>query len=256
MNVQQSTKILYCKRCNKEVKAHQKFCYNCGSYLGTNSLQTNFYNNVSLKSAFTFFCIYLFVCIVVHFTDVFNAYSRLFWVEILIAVITLVYVQKNFHAIKPLLKFRNFNFIILIVSIAIAVVASVIVNLVVTKLNISFFGTNSGYYNRYSIYTMPVLIMVYSIAVNPAIFEELAFRGVIYNYLNNFLDARLVVIITAFMFAIVHLNLISLLWLIPFGILVGVMRKRYGTIWYGVIFHFVFNFIAVLFDLHRNGYFK
>jgi membrane protease YdiL (CAAX protease family) len=70
------------------------------------------------------------------------------------------------------------------------------------------------------------------------------------------MDGQLVVIITAFMFGIVHLNFISLFWLVPFGILVGAMRKRFGTIWYGVIFHFTFNLIAVLFDLYRNGNFK
>ena len=123
-------------------------------------------------------------------------------------------------------------------------------------MNISFFGTNAGYYNRYSVYSMPALIMIYSIALNPAIFEELAFRGVLYNYFQFLFDEKLVVIVTGFMFAIVHLSLISLFWLVPFGILVGAMRKRFGTIWYGIIFHFTFNLIAVLFDLYKNGYFN
>ena len=103
---------------------------------------------------------------------------------------------------------------------------------------------------------MPAVVMVYSIAANPALFEELAFRGVMYNLLSDFLKERLVIIVTAFMFAVIHLNLLSLLWLIPFGIFVGVLRKLYNTIWYGVIFHFVFNLITVLFDLYRNGYFN
>ena len=101
---------------------------------------------------------------------------------------------------------------------------------------------------------MPALVMIYSIALYPAIFEELAFRGVLYNYLNTFLDERLVVIVTGFTFGIMHLSFISLFWLVPFGILVGAMRKRFGTIWYGVIFHFTFNLVAVLFDLYRHGH--
>jgi membrane protease YdiL (CAAX protease family) len=159
----------------------------------------------------------------------------------------------DFNEIKPLLRFRNFSIARLTGCISLAVFASVVVNIIVTKLNFSFFGTDATYYGRYSIYTMPTLVMIYSIAINPAIFEELAFRGVIYNYLNSFLNERLVVIVTGFTFAIMHLSFISLFWLVPFGILVGAMRKRFGTIWYGVIFHFVFNFIAVLFDLYKQG---
>jgi membrane protease YdiL (CAAX protease family) len=139
--------------------------------------------------------------------------------------------------------------------ICLAAISSVVINIVVTKLNISFFGTDESYFSRYNVYSMPALIMIYSIAVYPAIVEELAFRGVMYNYLRKILDERLVVIVTAFVFAVVHLDFIALFWLVPFGILVGTMRRRYETIWYGVIFHFVFNLIAVLFDLYKNGYF-
>jgi membrane protease YdiL (CAAX protease family) len=168
----------------------------------------------------------------------------------------LLYAAVNFRSIKPLLRFRNFTFARLTGCILLAAIASVAINIIVSKLNISFFATDAGYYNRYSIYSMPALVMIYSIAIYPAIFEELAFRGVIYNYLKKILDERLVVIVTGFMFAIVHLSLISLFWLVPFGIFAGAMRKRFGTILYGIIFHFIFNLIAVLFDLYKNGYFN
>jgi membrane protease YdiL (CAAX protease family) len=251
---QVQTEKYYCDACETEVKGYHRFCYNCGEYLGSDGTRISLFNNSSLQSAFSFFIIYLFVCLVVHFTNWFDDYDRLFWVEIFLAAMTLFYVWINFKDIKPVLRFRNFNVVRLAGCISLAAIASVLVNIIVSKLNISFFGTDSSYYGRYSIYTMPALVMIYSIAVIPALFEELAFRGVIYNYLNTFLDERLVVIVTGFTFGIMHLNFISLFWLVPFGILVGAMRKRFGTIWYGVIFHFTFNFIAVLFDLFRHGH--
>jgi membrane protease YdiL (CAAX protease family) len=243
-----------CQACKNEVKSFHRFCYNCGSYLAP--LQLRLHKHRELQSALLFFFIYLVICLVVRFTSLFNNYNNLFWVEILLAGITLAYTAINFRSIKPVLMFRNFNLQRLTGCISLAVIASVIINIVITKLNISFFGTDESFYGHYSIYTMPVFVMIYSIAVYPALFEELAFRGVIYNYLDNFMDEKLVVIITAFMFGIVHLNFISLFWLVPFGILTGAMRKRFGTIWYGAIFHFTFNLIAVLFDLYKNGYFK
>ncbi len=245
-----------CNVCNAEVKLYHRYCYNCGSNLLFNDNQTNLYKNKSFRYALIFFIIYLSICLTVHFTNLFNDYGRQFRIEVLLAVLTLIYIQQNFNSIKPLLKFRNFSLIRLIGYIMAAAVASVIINVIITRLNISFFENYTGYYNRYRMYSMPALLMIYSIAINPALFEELAFRGVLYNYLDKFLNTRFVVIITAFMFAVVHLNLISLVWLIPFGIGVGTMRKRFGTIWYGVIFHFTFNLITVLFDLYENGYFR
>lgn len=255
MNTHQITGIYYCEACSKKVKGYHRFCYNCGAYLGFDGMRISLYKNTALQYAFSFFCIYLFVCLVVHLTNLLDNYNRLFWAEISLAVITLIYTGINFRSIKPLLRFHNFTIARVAGSILLAVTSSIVINIIVSRLNVSFFGTDTGYYSRYSIYSMPAIIMIYSIALNPAIFEELAFRGVMYNYLSSFLDEKLVVIITGFMFAIVHLNLISLFWLIPFGILVGVMRKRSGTIWYGVIFHFTFNLIAVFFDLYKSGYF-
>ena len=245
-----------CNVCNAQVKLYHKYCCNCGNNLLFNDSQTNLFKNKSFLSALIFFVIYLSICLTVHFTNLFNDYSRQFWIEVLLAVLTLIYIQQNFNSMKSLLKFRNFSLIRLISYIMAAAIASIIINVIITRLNISFFENYTGYYNRYRMYSMPVLLMINSIAINPALFEELAFRGVLYNYLDKFLNARFVIIITAFMFAVVHLNLISLVLLIPFGIVVGNMRKRFGTIWYGVIFHFTFNLVTVLFDLYANGYFR
>jgi len=254
MTATNSNEVYYCDACNSQVKGHHRFCHNCGEYLGVESTRINLFTNSNLQAAFGFFIVYLFVCLAVQFTGWFDDYNRLFWIEILLASFTLFHVFRNLKTIKPLLRFRNFNLVRLTGCISLAVTASVVVNIIITKLNFSFFGTDTSYYMRYSVYSMPAAVMIYSIALYPAIFEELAFRGVLYNYLNTFLDERLVVIVTGFTFAIMHLSFISLFWLVPFGIFVGTMRKRFGTIWYGVIFHFVFNLIAVLFDLYRHGH--
>ncbi|MEO8710955.1 MAG: type II CAAX endopeptidase family protein [Parafilimonas sp.] len=254
MMPESSADVYYCDACDNKVKGHHRFCHNCGAYLGSDSTRINLFNNAELQSAFGFFMVYLFVCLSVQFTNWFDNYNRLFWVEVFLAAFTLLYVFKKFKAIKPLLKFSNFNIVRVAGCVSLAAIGSVVINIIITKLNFSFFGTDTSYYGRYSIYAMPALVMVYSIALYPAIFEELAFRGVLYNYLNTFLDERLVVIVTGFIFGIMHLSFISLFWLVPFGILVGAMRKRFGTIWYGVIFHFTFNLVAVLFDLYRHGH--
>ena len=245
--------IYTCDECDTRVKGYQRFCYNCGAYLGSNAEQISIFNNSSLQTAFFFYIIYLFVCLTVKYTNWFNSYDRLFWIEILLAVITILFARINRKSLKPVLRFNNFNWRILLVIIGGAAVFSSAVNIFITRINISIFGTNISLYEGYRIYEFPVLIMFYSIALMPALFEELAFRGILYNYLNTFLDDRLVVMVTGFGFAAIHLNFFSLIWLIPFGILIGSLRRKYNTLWYGVIFHFVFNITACLFDLYRQG---
>ena len=249
----ETQEIYTCSECDNKVKPFHRFCHNCGAYLGSDAEQISIFNNSNLQTAFFFYVIYLFVCLTVKYTTWFNSYDQLFWIEILLASITVYFAKINFRSLKPVLRFNNFSWLTLLGVIVAAIVFSSVVNIFITEINISFFGTNINLYEGYKIYNFPVLIMFYSIAFVPAIFEELAFRGVLYNYLDTFLDERLVVMVTGFAFAAIHLNFFSLIWLVPFGIFIGSLRRKYNTLWYGVIFHFVFNITACVFDLYREG---
>lgn len=242
-----------CDECEVRVHFEQRFCHNCGAYLSAKAETINIFNNSDLRNTFIFYFLYLFVCLLVKHTAWFDNYDQLFWVEIVLAAITLRFVRLNWSSIKPVLYFNNFKWSVLFGVIALAAAGSFVVSFSAQQLNLTFFETQISYYDSYKLYTFPTLVMVYSIAIMPAIFEELTFRGVMYNYCSNFLDERLVVAVTAFLFAIMHLSLISLVWLIPFGFFIGNLRRRYNTLWYGIVFHFIFNLTACVFDLYRQG---
>lgn len=243
----------HCEECGSAVKGYHRFCFNCGAYLGADAEQISIFNNANLQSAFFFYAIYLFICLLVSYTGWFATYSKLFWIEIVMAAIAIFYARLNWSNIKPLFRFNNFSWIVLAAVIAIALSFSLLVNISVSQINVSIFRSSTNLYDAYRIYEFPVVVMIYSIAFMPAVFEELAFRGVLYNYLARFLDDRLVVLVTGFVFAAIHLNFFSLVWLVPFGILIGSLRRRYNTLWYGIIFHFVFNTTSCLFDLYQMG---
>jgi len=245
--------IYYCNDCESKVKGFHRFCHNCGAYLGSDAEQVDVFSNRNLRAAFIFYTIYLFVCLTVKFTGWLNSYDWLFLVEIFLAVITLLFAYKNRAGLKPILRFNNFNPLVLTGVIFLSALFSTIVSISINQINVSVFRIDTSLFEPYRIYQAPIIIMIYSIAFMPAIFEELAFRGILYNYFPAFLDERIVVMITGFIFAAIHLNFFSLVWLIPFGILIGSLRRRYNTIWYGVIFHFVFNLTACIIDLHRVG---
>ncbi|HYF70621.1 MAG TPA: CPBP family intramembrane glutamic endopeptidase [Ohtaekwangia sp.] len=82
----------------------------------------------------------------------------------------------------------------------------------------------------------------------PAVFEEVAFRGFMFTNLQAVTNTKSVIYITAFLFGVIHLSFISLLWLIPIGIVFAVLRARYNTLWYGVVGHFTYNFTITLIE--------
>lgn len=253
MPEQEYTIPLTCNECDEPVHEDHRYCHNCGHYLRVEVAQINIFNNEDLRHVFIFYFIYLFVCLLIKHTAWFNTYDELFWVEIALAVITLRFAWANREEIKPVIRFNNFKWPILLAVIAIAVAGSLLVTVSVRELNVSFFQSDISYYDAYKVYRYPTLVMIYSVALMPAIFEELAFRGIMYNYCLQFLDERLVVAVTAFLFAIMHLNLMSLVWLIPFAFFIGNLRRKYNTLWYGIVFHFAFNLTACISDLYRQG---
>lgn len=242
-----------CDECQHPVHEEHRYCANCGAYLNGQPVTINVFNNLSLRQVFTFYFVYLFICLAVKHSSWFSAYDELFWVELVLAAITLRFAWLNRRQISPVIRFNNFRWYIMAGIIALAAVASVFISITMREVNVTFFGSEVHYYQAYKMYLFPTAVMIYSIAIMPAIFEELAFRGVMFNYCSNFLDERLVVAVTAFLFAIMHLSLLSLVWLVPFGFFIGHLRRRYNTLWYGVAFHFVFNLTACLFDLYKGG---
>src|SRR4249920_1795348 len=101
--------ILSCHECESSVKGYHRFCYNCGAYLGSNAEKISIFNNNKLQNAFFFYLIYLFVCLTVKYTNWFDSYDNLFWVELLLGGVTILFAATNSASIKPLLRFNNFS---------------------------------------------------------------------------------------------------------------------------------------------------
>ncbi len=245
-----------CHECGAFVKDHYRYCGNCGEYIQEAHLPINVFNNLPLRRVSVFFIIYLFTGLLVKNTLWITSYNQLFWIEIFLALITIGFAWQSRKSIAPILKFNNFNGLLLMAVLSIAVGASLIVSFSIQQVNTTFFHSDVGYFSTYKAYRFPITLMFWSIAILPAFIEELAFRGIIYNYVQHFISDRWVVAVTSFLFAFMHLSLFSVLWLLPFAFFIGYLRRRYHTLWYGIIFHFVFNCTACLIDLYREGQFS
>jgi uncharacterized protein len=83
------------------------------------------------------------------------------------------------------------------------------------------------------------------ICVFPAVFEELAFRGIIVPVLHRALNKWETILASGAMFMILHLSPFSFPHLLCLGIALGYVRLRTGSIWPCVLMHFTHNLMCL-----------
>ena len=95
----------------------------------------------------------------------------------------------------------------------------------------------------------PVWSMFLLISVMPAVFEELAFRGVIQSSLERILNARDAWLIQAALFSILHLSPLAFPSHFLMGLCFGYMRRRSRSIYPGMLLHACWNALVVFQEL-------
>ena len=75
----------------------------------------------------------------------------------------------------------------------------------------------------------------------PAVFEELAFRGVIVPCLGRVMTGGETVLVSGAMFAVLHLNPTTAPFLFVMGMLLGTLRRRSGSVWPCILMHLTHN---------------
>jgi len=88
-------------------------------------------------------------------------------------------------------------------------------------------------------------MVVLMIAVQPAIFEELAFRGTILSALSRALRPMEAVLVGAMMFMILHLAPLRFPHTLAMGVAAGFLRLRTGSLYPCVLLHFTHNGLCV-----------
>jgi membrane protease YdiL (CAAX protease family) len=90
------------------------------------------------------------------------------------------------------------------------------------------------------------------VVIAPPLFEELAFRGLIYGALAQTLRRSEAYLISSFAFALLHLSLPMLLTHLPLGLYLCWLRDRSGSLYPPMFAHFCHNLGVVIADL--NGW--
>jgi membrane protease YdiL (CAAX protease family) len=102
---------------------------------------------------------------------------------------------------------------------------------------------------------MGFLVNVFMIALLPALCEEILFRGVLGGLLRNWTgNTFFAVMLSALVFAAVHLQFYGFLPRFILGIVLGYLYFRSGSLWVPIMAHFTNNLLSVVIEfLYRKG---
>jgi membrane protease YdiL (CAAX protease family) len=228
-----------CAACSRSIPADAAFCKYCGTPQPDHEDEESLRQSRKwLRIVVAFYAIDLFVCTTVNFIGFFRGLYWLLLTEIVLGLLTLFFLVFVWKDIRAVLGFKSFTLPKAAVYGVAAVMFAVVVNFLVNLANVYIFEEDVFFYYSFGHLPYPKLAMLAMVALMPAVFEELAYRGIILEGLFKLIDEKQAIFISAFLFAVIHMSFISFFWLLPFAIWLGNVRWKEQTIWYGVLIHF------------------
>ena len=88
--------------------------------------------------------------------------------------------------------------------------------------------------------------MLFSIIVLSPVIEEVIFRGVLWNFMKKFLKEKTVYIVISVLFAVIHMDLLHVLGLLPVSFLLGWFKYKTGNIKASLVCHISNNLVACI----------
>ncbi|MCU0386366.1 MAG: CPBP family intramembrane metalloprotease [Flavihumibacter sp.] len=242
-----------CSSCGAGLQPEEVICHQCGQPTIPPEEWDGAYERYRLMVVI-FFSINLFVCLLFNFwPPAGETITGLVLIDGFLLSCGLFFAYLLWPEIKPLLKWNNFTWWRLLLLVVMAIGAALVVNFGVKWINEKIFERELYYYSSFRHLPYPKTAMFLLIALVPAFSEELAYRGIIQSGLLKIMHSRQAVVLTALLFAIIHMSLISFVWLLPFALFLGWLRQRMNTLWYGVVIHFCFNATTCLMELLELG---
>lgn len=104
----------------------------------------------------------------------------------------------------------------------------------------------------------PIWAAFFGMVVAAPLLEEILFRGAIYGTLRKIMPAGWAVVLQGILFGLLHGQAVWIVYAAVLGILFGVLRVRYRSIWVSVAAHAAFNLFSfalmllpeTVFDVH------
>ena len=185
-----------------------------------------------------------------YFSFMFISSSKYFLLAIMPLTILLVVVISGLIVrldFKNSFKLKGFKINKLLSFIMIYVSTYIIGNYVLEFVMRVFPGVVKNYEVYSTVLNFDNLwLSILVVAFLPAVFEELLFRGVIFNSFNKKYGVVVGMLISALLFGVYHMNWIQGIYAFIFGIALAYMYYKADCLFVPIGFHFINNLIATL----------
>ena len=238
-----------CSHCDTDNTSKSRFCKKCGQPRFALSSE---FGKKSVYSVMALYFLLLFGIIYIWFAEPGGiGWRGELYASLILAGITVVFVFFDLRDFVRYLFPSRIKWNILFGIIVFAPIFSFLVSNVVNLANRFLFNEYTDGFNRYNDAPNPLVYAVIFTAVFPAIFEELAFRGVIFSRGRGVFSLKQTILVSSILFTFLHLSLLSFIWIFPFALLLGWLRAKYRTVFYGICVHFLHNFTAVILEYYH-----
>lgn len=240
--------MIYCSQCNSLLGPTDVYCGNCGAKRTQNTLKKEKESVRQVIIFYVTFLVYAIVSFVIYLEN--DSLITEIALESVFVLLTVMFSLMDFKRITKLYSVRYVNWKNLAFSILFPLCTAGIVYYGIEWVNRLLGEESYNMFYDYAMYENSFLWAFIFVAIIAPVFEELAFRGYLFNQLLNVTNSRVTIIATALIFALVHFSFISILWIFPFGIVLGFLRYKYRTLWLGMIVHFIHNFLVLLLEYY------
>ncbi len=213
---------------------------------------------IGLFILYFYFCHYQILPNIVLWVEQYLNYNQLLGFHLVVNQLILfvppivIYCLATKQKLTEVAHFKSIN----ITNISLVIIICIVVQpfLMLISYTTSLFFKNNTIENFIQLREVHLYVRVVGIAIYPAIFEEIMFRGIILNDQYN-TKLKYDMILNGVIFAILHFDYQK----IPYAFLLGAMFVifvRYtGSIVASMIGHFVFNFVQLLLSEISFGYY-
>lgn len=214
-------------------------------------------DNAKPKSSILYSISYYIICLgligTFQLTNLFpNTYHYFIGLSLILSLITGVYAIPFWNNLQGLLRYRTIKWKPLVLMAVLTISLGSLVHSVPEWINQLRFHESYQTSLLFWDSAAPQLYALIFLCIQPALIEELAFRGFIYSNLNTRFSTVSTIFLTALLFAALHLSIWLLYWLVPLGLLFAYFRHRYQSLWYGVTGHFCYNFTIIFWEFYHN----
>lgn len=170
--------------------------------------------------------------------NLFNDYlsTKQIYIALIVAIIFIPLLINDYKKYKKQTNTKINYFYLIILGVILSLIYNVFAYYLNFALKTSLFDNNSN-----------VAVTLLSTGILGPIIEELMFRGIIYNELKSKYSNMKSILITTIFFAIIHINIIQILYALIIGFILVFVYEKYNNIKAPIILHMASNITTTLF---------